>query len=207
MNLLESQTSLREHQEVFRKLAYFTAPSALGEDGLSESILDNLIEHVLYLKTTAISLSNIQNFIKSQFKLNFEIDEVKLSLDRLVSKSLIIKNRGDFSLEIRHRDQLKKLVNEKIEHERQIFQKLTERIKGQYSELTQEMIAHIRDDFQLFLTNFFLLSGAEAVQLIYGNPKEISEIISKVEKKNIFDLLPIRNETIKKLSKKNFANL
>ncbi|MFH1201224.1 MAG: hypothetical protein V1484_02800 [bacterium] len=205
MNLLESQTSLREHQEVFRKLAYFTAPSALGEDGLSESILDNLIEHVLYLKTTAISLSNIQNFIKSQFKLNFEIDEVKLSLDRLVSKSLIIKNRGDFSLEIRHRDQLKKLVNEKIEHERQIFQKLTERIKGQYSELTQEMIAHIRDDFQLFLTNFFLLSGAEAVQLIYGNPKEISEIISKVEKKNIFDLLPIRNETIKKIEQKEFC--
>lgn len=205
MNITKDQGVLEEHQEVFRKLAHFTAPFALGVNDLPQSILDNLVEHVLYLQTNAVTLDKIPNLIKSQFKLNFEFDETRASVDRLVTKGLVVKNQRNFSLEIRHRVLLQKSVNEKIEHERQIFQKLTERIKNQYPQLTQEAIEQIGFDFQVFLTNFFLLSGAEAVQLIYGNPKEIGDLINKVQKKNIFEFLSVRGETLKKIEQKEFC--
>lgn len=205
MNISKTKTELEEHQEVFRKLAHFTAPSALGASDLPQSILDNLIEHALYLQTIAVSLGNIPNLIKSQFKLSFELEEIRASLNRLAAKNLVVKNHGDFSIEIRHRALLQKSVNEKTEHERQIFQKFTERIKSQYPQLTKEAIEQIRSDFQLFLTNFFLLSGAEAVQLIYGNPKEIGNLISRVQKKNIFTLLPARDKILREIEQKEFC--
>lgn len=205
MNISKPQMSLEEHKEVFRKLVYFTAPSVLGANDLPQSILDNLVEHVLYLQTGAISSNKILDLIKSQFKLNFEFDEIKTSLDRIVKKGFVVKNQGNYSLEVRHRASLKKVVEEKIEHERQIFQKFAERIKNQYPQLTQNVIEQIKSDFQIFLNTFFLLSGVEAVQLIYGNPKEISDLISKTQKKNIFTLLPNRDKTLREIEQKEFC--
>lgn len=199
------QQKLEEHREIFRKLACFTAPAALGKNELPQSILDNLVEHVLFLQKTPIQLSKISEVIKSQFKLNFEFDEVRISTERLVSKNLIVNNKGNISLEVRRRASLQKTMDEKINQEHQILEKLENHIKKQNTGLTEEDIEHIKSDFRLFLTNFFLLSGAEAVQLIYGNPKEISELIGKVQRKNIFELLPARNELLKKIEQKEFC--
>lgn len=199
------QQKLEEHREIFRKLACFTAPAALGRNELPQSILDNLVEHVLFLQKTPIQPSRIPEIIKSQFKLNFEFDEAKGSLERLLTKNFVVKNNGNFSLEVRHRASLQKTIDEKLNQEQQIFQKLENHIKKQNPNLTEDEVGQIKNDFQLFLTNFFLLSGAEAVQLIYGNPKEISELIGKVQKKNIFELLPVRNELIKNIEQKEFC--
>lgn len=205
MTTIKEQQILEEHREVFRKLAYFTAPAALGKSEIPQSILDNLIEHALYLQKIAISLNKIPELIKFQFKLDFEFDEVRASLDRLLAKNLVVKNNGNFSLEVRHRFLLQKIVNEKVNQEYQIFQKLEDHIKKQNPELTAEMMRQIKSDFQSFLTNFFLLSGAEAVQLIYGDPKEINDLIGKVRKKNIFELLPVRDESLAKIEQKEFC--
>lgn len=199
------QQKLEEHGEIFRKLACFTAPAALGKNELPQSILDNLVEHALFLQKTPIQLAKISEAIKSQFKLNFEFDEVKTSIDRLLSKNLVVNNRGNISLEVSRRDSLQKTIDEKINQEHQILEKLGGHIKKQNPELTEEDTEHIKSDFRLFLTTFFLLSGAEAVQLIYGNPKEINELIGKVQKKNIFELLPVRSESLRKIEQKEFC--
>lgn len=204
--MTKEQQEFEERREVLRKLACFTAPTALNKNELPQSILDNLVEHVLYLQKNAISEDKITELIKSQFKLNFEFDEVSLSLDRLLKNNLIVKNRNFFSLEISHRVLLQKTINEKVKQEQQIFEKLENHIKKQNPTLAAEIVAQIRSDFQLFLTNFFLLSGAEAVQLIYGNPKEINDLIGKVRKKNIFELLPTRDEITAKIEQKEFCD-
>lgn len=205
MNVQNSQTEMEEHQEVFRKLAHFTAPLALGRENLPQSIIDNLVEHALYLQTKAVPFSGMLELLKSQFKLNFDIDEIKTSLRRLVESNFVVNNHGDYSLEIRRRASFQKSVNEKKEYERQILQKLKDHIKDRYKELTNEVIEIISIDFNLFLINFFMLSGAEAVQLIYGNPKEIADLISKAQKKNIFDLLPNRDNEIRVIEQKEFC--
>ncbi len=199
------QRKLEEHREIFQKLACFTAPAALDKSELPQSILDNLVEHALFLQTAPIQLTKISEIIKSQFKLNFEFDEVRASTERLLSKNLIVNNKGNISLEIRRRASLQKTMEEKINQERQILDKLEGHIKKQNPDLTEEDTEYIKSDFRLFLTNFFLLSGAEAVQLIYGNPKEISDLIGKVQKKNIFDLLPDKSELLKKIEQKEFC--
>lgn len=199
------QQKLEEHGEIFRKLACFTAPAALGKNELPQSILDNLVEHALFLQKTPTQLAKISEVIKSQFKLNFEFDEVRTSIDRLLSKNLVVNNRGNISIEVRRRDSLQKTIDEKINQEHQILEKLGGHIKKQNPELTEENTEHIKSDFRLFLTTFFLLSGAEAVQLIYGNPKEINELIGKVQKKNIFELLPVRSESLRKIEQKEFC--
>ncbi|HLP86732.1 MAG TPA: hypothetical protein VK153_02555 [Candidatus Paceibacterota bacterium] len=199
------QKKLDEHREVFRKLACFTAPAILGKNDLPQSILDNLVEHSLFLKNTPIQLDKIGGIIKLQFKLAFESDEIRTSIKRLFDKKLIINNNGNYSLEVRHRAELQKIVNEKIDQENQILKKLEDGIKTNNPALSAEMISQIKSDFRLFLTNFFLLSGAEAVQLIYGDTKEINELIGKVQKKNIFELLPVRDELLKKIELKEFC--
>lgn len=205
MSTIKERQALEEHREVLRKLACFTAPAALGEDELPQSILDNLIEHILYLQKIATPINKIPQLIKSQFKLNFDFDEIRASLDRLSVNNLVVKNNGNFYLEIRHRASLQKIVDEKTNQEHQILQKLENHIKKQNPELTVEMMEQIKNDFQLFLSNFFLLSGAEAVQLIYGDSREIDDLISKIRKKNIFELLPDRNELLKKIEQKEFC--
>jgi hypothetical protein len=205
MTTTKEQQILEEHREIFRKLACFTAPAALGKNELPQSILDNLVEQVLYSQKIATLLNKISELIKSQFKLNFEFDEIRASLDRLLTKNLIVKNNGNISLEVRHRASLQKIVEEKVNQESQILQKFESHIKKQNPELTVEMLKQIKSDFQLFLTNFFLLSGVEAVQLIYGNPKEINDLIDSVRKKNIFELLPIRDTSLAKIEQKEFC--
>ncbi|MDD3150534.1 MAG: hypothetical protein PHV68_06835 [Candidatus Gastranaerophilales bacterium] len=199
------QQKLEEHGEIFRKLACFTAPAALGKNELPQSILDNLVEHALFLQKTPIQLNKIPNIIKFQFKLNFDFDEVKTSLERLSEKNLIVKNNGNFSIEVRHRALLRKTVDEKVAQEYQILKTLENHVRKQNSALSVDEIKQIESDFRLFLTNFFLMSGAEAVQLIYGNPKEITELIGKVQRKNIFDLLPTRSESVRKIEQKEFC--
>lgn len=199
------QQKLDEHREVLRKLACFTAPAILGKNELPQSILDNLVEHSLFLQNTPIQLNKITGIVKLQFKLAFEFDEIRTSTNRLLDKKLIIKNNGNYSLEVRHRAELQKIVNEKIDQENQILKKLEDSIKTNNPELSAEMVGQIKSDFRLFLTNFFLLSGAEAVQLIYGDTKEINELIGKVQKKNIFELLPARDELLKKIEQKEFC--
>jgi len=165
------QQKLDERREVLRKLACFTAPAALGKNELPQSILDNLVEHALFLQKTPTQLSKISEIIKLQFRLSFEFDEIKTSIERLLAKNLIVDNNGNYSLEVRNRAALGKTVDEKVNQENQILQKLENHIKTKEPEMSTEMIEQIKSDFRLFLTNFFLLSGAEAVQLIYGNPK------------------------------------
>jgi len=199
------QQKLDERREVLRKLACFTAPAALGKNELPQSILDNLVEHALFLQKTPTQLSKISEIIKLQFRLSFEFDEIKTSIERLLAKNLIVDNNGNYSLEVRNRAALGKTVDEKVNQENQILQKLENHIKTKEPEMSTEMIEQIKSDFRLFLTNFFLLSGAEAVQLIYGNPKAINELIGKVQKKNIFELLPARDELLKKTKQKEFC--
>jgi len=199
------QQKLDERREVLRKLACFTAPAALGKNELPQSILDNLVEHALFLQKTPTQLSKISEIIKLQFRLSFEFDEIKTSIERLLAKNLIVDNNGNYSLEVRNRAALGKTVDEKVNQENQILQKLENHIKTKEPEMSMEMIEQIKSDFRLFLTNFFLLSGAEAVQLIYGNPKAINELIGKVQKKNIFELLPARDELLKKTEQKEFC--
>ncbi|KKS82395.1 MAG: hypothetical protein UV58_C0010G0015 [Candidatus Wolfebacteria bacterium GW2011_GWC1_43_10] len=199
------QQKLDERREVLRKLACFTAPAALGKNELPQSILDNLVEHALFLQKTPTQLSKISEIIKLQFRLSFEFDEIKTSIERLLAKNLIVDNNGNYSLEVRNRAALGKTVDEKVNQENQILQKLENHIKTKEPEMSTEMIEQIKSDFRLFLTNFFLLSGAEAVQLIYGNPKAINELIGKVQKKNIFELLPARDELLKKTEQKEFC--
>src|SRR3989344_3861518 len=199
------QQKLDEHREILRKLACFTAPAILGKNELPQSILDNLVEHALFLQNTSIQLNKIPEIIKLQFKLTFEFDEIKISVERLLAKSLIIKNNGNYSLEVRHRAVLQKIVNEKIDQENQILKKLEDNVKINNPELSTEMVEQVKSDFRYFLTNFFLLSGAEAVQLIYGDTKEINELIGKVQKKNIFELLPARDELLRKIEQKEFC--
>lgn len=205
MNETKQKIDAENHLEIFKKLAYFTAPSAIGADDLSQSIIDNLVEHALFLQVKQTSQDNILKTIQDQFKLNFEIDEIKISIDRLIGKKIIIKNNGNYLLEVRHRAELEKHVKEKKEYENQILIKLIEHIKKQNSELGDSDIEIIKKDFTLFLSNFFLLSGIEAVQLIYGNPEIISDLINKIQKKNIFDLLPNREDSLKQIEKKEFC--
>ncbi|MCK9186907.1 hypothetical protein M0P48_05785 [Candidatus Gracilibacteria bacterium] len=203
--MTEEQRKLDEHREILKKLACFTAPAILGKNELSQSILDNLVEHALFLQSTPTQLNKISNIIKLQFKLTFEFDEIRASTERLLARNLIVKNNGNYSLEIRHRAELQKIVNEKIDQENQILKKLEDSVKTKHQDLSTEIVEQIKSDFRLFLTNFFLLSGAEAVQLIYGDTKEINELIGKVQKKNIFELLPARNELLKKIEQKEFC--
>lgn len=205
MSELKKETEIETHFEVFKKLAHFTAPSALGVENLPQSILDNLVEHALFLQKKPISLESIAGIIKSQFKLNFEIDEIKLSLGRLTQKNVVVKNNSQFSLEVKHKAELVKIVDEKKECEKKIIQKLVDNIKKQQTDINNSDLNIIKEDFNIFLTNFFLLSGAEAVQLIYGNPGIIEKLINKIQKKNIFDLLPQRDENIRKIEQKEFC--
>jgi len=199
-----TSTNLEEHREIFRRLACFTAPAALGKDELPQTILDNLVKHVLFLQKGPIRLSKIIETAKLQFKISIEFDEAKAALKRLISKNLVINNSGNLSLEVCHRASLQKIAKEKINQEIEILNKLESHIKKQNSELPASDLEIIKNDFRLFLTNFFLISGAEAVQLIYGNPKEIGELVGKIQRKNIFELLPSRSEIIKKIEQKEF---
>jgi len=195
---------LKEHREILKKLACFTAPVVLGKDELPGAILDNLVEHALFLHKKSVKLNDISEIIKKQFKLSFEIDEIRSSVDRLAKRKVVVKNIENIFLETRHRCELEEIVNKKIDQEGQIIKKLEDHIKKQYPSLSAELIARIIIDFRLFLANFFLLSGAEAVQLIYGNPGQIEDIIGKAQKNNLIDSLPTTDLSLKMIEQKEF---
>lgn len=203
-----SQQNISNAKELFRRLAHFVTPLLVGGEKLPEIILENIIEQILFISDSPLTIKEIKAGIEEKLKLNFELYEIGQSIGNLINKNQLIEvpKGNQYSLGVNRISQLKKLIEEKeIAHQR-ILEKFEQNLIKSYPNLTQDIIELVTKDFQTFLAIFFLWSGADAVNLIYGAKQDKFQLLDLIRKKDIFTLLPPRPKEIKEIERNVFID-
>lgn len=203
-----SQQNISNAKELFRRLAHFVTPPLVRGEKLPEIILENIIEQILFISDSPLTIEEIKSGIEEKLKLNFELYEIDRSIENLINKNNLIEMpKGDqCSLGVNRISQLKTLVEEKEGAHQRILEKFKQNLIKSYPNLTQNIIELITEDFQTFLAIFFLGSGAEAVNLIYGAKQDKFQLLDLIRKKDIFTLLPLRSKEIKEIERNVFID-
>jgi len=200
------QQNISDTKEIFRRLAHFVTPPIIEGKKLPEIILENIIEQVIFISDSSLDTEEIKKGIKDKLKLDFELYEIEQSIENLIKKNYVIQlpNSNKYSLAVNRLSQLKTVVKEKEETHQRILKKFDQFLRGSYSNVSDEGIDSVIEDFQAFLAIFFLWSGADAVNLLYGTRQDKFQVLNLIKEKDVFALLPKRSKEIKDIERDVF---
>ena len=195
---LASEGKNKQMEEAIRRLCHFVPPSE-GEN-LSLALHECLVKHAMAnLGTEPHTVSDIKDSLYLLFNLNFEDEETKGAIERLMKTGSVVSPSQDvYVLSIDEYSELEKSLKESEEFEQKTIGEWIENISRKYPDLSQDDVKVLGEDLTIYLTEIFARHGAECVALVYAGQEEAESFIAKLED-DIFASLPTRSPRLHKI--------
>jgi len=165
---LASEGENKQMAEAIRRLCHFVPPSE-GEN-LSLALHECLVKHAMAnLGTEPHTVSDIKDSLYLLFNLNFEDEETKGAIERLMKTGSVVSPSQDVCvLSIDEYSELEKSLKESEEFEQKTIGEWIENISRKYPDLSQDDVKALGEDLTIYLKEIFGRHGAECVALVYA---------------------------------------
>jgi len=192
---LASEGENKQMVEAIRRLCHFAAPG--GEENLSLALHEFLVKEAMFnLGTEPHGVSDIKDSLSQFFNLNFEDEEIKGAIERLMKTGSVTSPSQDiYALRIDKYSELEKSLKDSEEFEQRIIGEWIENISREYSDLSEDDLKALRKDLTIYLTEIFARHGAECVALVYAGQEEADSFVARLED-DIFASLPARSSRL-----------
>jgi len=195
---LASKGENKQMVEAIRRLCHFVPPPE-GEN-LSLALHECLVKHAMAnLDTEPHTVSDIKDSLYLLFNLNFEDEEIKGAIERLMKMGSVVSPSQDvYALSIDEYSELQKSLKDSEEFEQKTIGEWIENISRKYPDLSQDDLKALGEDLTIYLTEIFARHGAECVALVYAGQEEAENFVAKLED-DIFASLPTRCPRLHKI--------
>jgi len=195
---LVSEGENRQTTEAIRRLCHFVPPPE-GKN-LSLALHEFLVKQAMAnLDTEPHEVPDIKDSLYQLFNLNFEDEEIKGAIERLMKTGAVISPSQDvYALSIDEYSELGKSLKDSEEFEQRIIGEWIENINREYFDLSQDDLKSLRTDLTIYLTEIFARHGAECVALVYAGQEDAESFVAKLED-DIFVSLPTRSPRLHKI--------
>lgn len=188
---LASEGENKQMVEAIRRLCHFVLPP--GRENLSLALHEFLVKQAMFnLGTEPHAVSDIKDSLYQLFNLNFEDEEIKGAIERLMKRgSVALPSQDVYALRIDEYSKLEKSLKDSKEFDQKIIGEWIKNISRKCPDLSQDDLKTLREDLTIYLTEIFARHGAECVALVYAGQEEAESFIAKLED-DIFASLPTR---------------
>ncbi len=187
-------------EDIIKSFVHFSLPPDLAN--LPENSLEFVIKLAFYRANKQLTEETLKSFIEKELQLKFEPEEIYRAVEILEKSGALFKSGVDYRLVASEVNKLKKLEQNLLQEEQQIFQDWATELTKNYPELTPEDLACFIEDIKTYYRFLYLRHGAECASLIYPeiaitNPEFLKGV-------DLFLKLPPREKNIDDIRRREF---
>jgi predicted nucleic acid-binding protein len=151
------------------------------------------------------SLGECRDTCQTLWGLEVEIDELRSAFSELIREGQLEKQDGGYVLAAGVKAEVDlTLRRESTERERLAFEEWERTLKSIRAGLTDEEIALLRSDLEVWLRQLMLRHGVESALLLYPENPRAQEMLNQLEEMGL-DFLPARSRGLEALREQAFA--